>query len=121
MLHPTLGSREVSSSNDKEAPPGIVVHHTKEGVKGGKKRHKRRPQETTTTTNHNDDNDGKVGGSSMRHISTTAHGDKHQARPPMDHFKSLLEEACPNHTYLVRHKLKDYGMRRSFMTSGSLT
>jgi hypothetical protein len=24
-------------------------------------------------------------------------------------------EACPNHTYPIRHKLKDYGMIRSFM------
>jgi hypothetical protein len=39
----------------------------------------------------------------------------------MDHFKRLLEEACPNHAYPIRHKLKDYGMMRSLMTSGSLT
>jgi hypothetical protein len=39
----------------------------------------------------------------------------------MDHFKRLLEEAYPNDAYLIRHKLKDYGMMRSFMTSGSLT
>jgi hypothetical protein len=40
---------------------------------------------------------------------------------PIDYFKRLLEEACPNHTYRVRHKLKDCSMMRSFMTSGSLT
>jgi hypothetical protein len=39
----------------------------------------------------------------------------------MDHFKRLLEEACPNHVYPVMHRLKDYDMMRSFMTSGSLT
>jgi hypothetical protein len=32
-----------------------------------------------------------------------------------------LEEACPNHTYPIRHKLKDYSMMKSFMTLGSLT
>jgi hypothetical protein len=39
----------------------------------------------------------------------------------MDYFKRLLEEACPNHAYPVRHKLKDCSMMRSFMTLGSLT
>jgi hypothetical protein len=43
------------------------------------------------------------------------------ARPPTDHFKRLLEEAWPNHAYPVKHKLKDCGMMRSFMTLGSLT
>jgi hypothetical protein len=39
----------------------------------------------------------------------------------MDYFKQLLEEAFPNHAYPVRHKLKECGMMRSFMNSGSLT
>jgi hypothetical protein len=39
----------------------------------------------------------------------------------MEHFNRLLEEACPNLAYPVRHKLKDYGMMRSFMTSRSPT
>jgi hypothetical protein len=42
-------------------------------------------------------------------------------RPPIDQFKRLLEEAYPNHSYTVRHKLKDCGMMRIFMTSGSLS
>jgi hypothetical protein len=41
--------------------------------------------------------------------------------PPTNYIKRLLEEACPNHTYLIRKKLKDSGMMRSFMTSGSHT
>jgi hypothetical protein len=57
----------------------------------------------------------------MRRISIAAHNDKRPVRPPMDHFKRLLEEACPNHAYPVRHKLKDCSMMRSFMTSGPLT
>jgi hypothetical protein len=39
----------------------------------------------------------------------------------MDHFKRLLEQACLNNAYPVRHKLKDCGMMRTFMTLGSLT
>jgi hypothetical protein len=57
----------------------------------------------------------------VRRILTTAQSDKPPATPPIDHFKRLLEEACPNHTYPDRNKLKDYDMIRCFMTSGSLT
>jgi hypothetical protein len=32
----------------------------------------------------------------------------------------LLEETCPNHTYPVKHKLRDCNMMKSFMASGSL-
>jgi hypothetical protein len=54
-------------------------------------------------------------------ILTTGHSEKRPTRPPTDHFKRLLEEASPNHAYPIMHNLKDYGMMRSFMTSGSLT
>jgi hypothetical protein len=57
----------------------------------------------------------------MRRTPTTACNDNHLVWPPMDHFKRLLEEACQNHANPIRHKLKDYGMVRSFMTSGSIT
>jgi hypothetical protein len=42
-------------------------------------------------------------------------------RPPTDHVKKLLKEVCPNHAYPIRYNLKDYGMMRSFMTSGYFT
>jgi hypothetical protein len=45
-------------------------------------------------TEHDNDNDGEAGGSIVRCISTATHSDKRQVRPPMDHFKRLLEEAC---------------------------
>jgi hypothetical protein len=54
-------------------------------------------------------------------ISTTTRSGRHSARTPIDYFKRLREEACPNHAYIVRHKLKDCGMMQSFMTSESLT
>jgi hypothetical protein len=57
----------------------------------------------------------------MGHILTTACSDKCPVRPSMDHFKRRLEESYPNQAYPIRHKLKDYDMMRSFMTSGSLT
>jgi hypothetical protein len=74
-----------------------------------------------TTTDNDDSNDGEASDSGMMCISTTARSDKREARLPTDHFKRLLEEACPNHPNPVRHKLKDCGMMRSFMTSRSLS
>jgi hypothetical protein len=68
-----------------------------------------------TTTN------GTAGGSSVRRTSTATCNNKRQVRQPTDHFKRLLEEACLNHAYPVRHKLKDCGKMRSFMTSRSIT
>jgi hypothetical protein len=121
MLRPAQGSREVTLSSCKEAPPNVAIHYAKEGIKGGKKRCKQHPEETTIKTDHKDDNDGEVGDSSMRSILIAVHSDKRQARLPTHHFKRLLEETCPNHRYPIGHKLKDYDMMRSFMTSGSLT
>jgi hypothetical protein len=44
-----------------------------------------------------------------------------QALPPIDHIERLLEEACLNHVYLVKHKLKDFDMMKNFKIPGSLT
>jgi hypothetical protein len=68
-----------------------------------------------------DDNDSEVGGSGVRRTPAATQNDKRRARPSTFHFKRLLEEACPNHTNPVRHKLKDCSMIRSFMISGSIT
>jgi hypothetical protein len=42
-------------------------------------------------------------------------------RPPIDHFERLLEEACSNDAYPIKHKLKDCDMMKNFMISRSLT
>jgi hypothetical protein len=77
--------------------------------------------QATPSRDHDDRNDGEAGGSDVRRILITTCSDKHQPRPPTDHFRKLLKEACPTHVYFIRHKIKDYNMMRSFMTSGSLT
>jgi hypothetical protein len=79
------------------------------------------PSTTMTTTDYINDNDGKAGGFGVGCVTTVMHNEKRQARSPIYHFKRLLEEACPNHTYPIRHKLKDYDMMKSFMISRSLT
>jgi hypothetical protein len=57
----------------------------------------------------------------MGYIMTTRRSIKRQARPLIDHFERLLEEACPNHAYPIKHKLKDCSMMKNFVSSGSLT
>jgi hypothetical protein len=56
----------------------------------------------------------------MEHVTEAAGNSKRQARPPTDHFEKLFKEMCLNHTYSVKHKLRDCGMMKSFMTTGSL-
>jgi hypothetical protein len=57
MLRLAQGSREVTPSNDKEAPSDVAAHCTQEGIKGGNKRRKQHLQGTTTMTSHNDGDD----------------------------------------------------------------
>jgi hypothetical protein len=45
---------------------------------------------------------------------------RHQAWQLKDHFKKLLEVTCPNHTYPIKHKLKECTMMKNFMTTGAL-
>jgi hypothetical protein len=46
---------------------------------------------------------------------------KCQARQLKEHFQKLLEATCLNHSYSVRHNLKDCTMIKNFMTSGALS
>jgi hypothetical protein len=55
----------------------------------------------------------------VRTMAATGSG-KCQAQPPTDHFEKLMEETCLNHTYPVKHKLRDYDMIKNLMTSGSV-
>jgi hypothetical protein len=111
----------VTPSSSKKAPSDGVIHSPKSGAKGGRKRHKQHPQGATTMIDHDNGNCGKAGNSSMGHIATVAHGDRCQVRPSTDHFRRLLEKACSNHAYPIKHKLKNYDMMKSFMISESFT
>jgi hypothetical protein len=63
----------------------------------------------------------EAGGSGVARITAAIGNSKHQALSPRDHFERLLEEAWLNHVYLVKHNLRDCGMMKNFMVSGSLT
>jgi hypothetical protein len=121
MHRPTPASREVTLSSDKKASFDDAARCVQDSIRGGNKRCKKRPLGTTTTSSHDDDRGWEAGSSGMGCVTTATRGGRHLTRMPLDHFKRFLEEACPNHTCPVRHKLKDCGMMQSFMTSGSLT
>jgi hypothetical protein len=68
-----------------------------------------------------DGDNEEAGGSGVSRGATTIGSSKRQVWPPIDHFERLLEEACPNHTYPIKQKLRDCGMLKNFMFLGSLT
>jgi len=35
-----------------------------------------------------------------------------------DHFEKLLEGPCPNHSFLIKHLYKDYGLMKRFLSEG---
>jgi hypothetical protein len=118
---PIPGSREAVPGNSQAAPFGTAIQGAKKDAKGGKKRRKWWPQWVAATTDYDDDDDKKADGSNMEYVAATGHSVKRQARPPINHFERLLEEAYPNHAYPVKHKLKDCDMMENFMTLRSLT
>jgi hypothetical protein len=106
------------TSHGPKQRQGGIIRHRFMGHRGG---HQGRKEEDTTATNDNGGNDKQLGGSSMVRIATTAGSSKCQVWPPTDHFEKLLEEACPNHAYPVKHKLRDCSMMKNVMALGSIT
>jgi hypothetical protein len=91
------------------------------GARGGKKRCKQWLQGFTAAADGDGGDNEEADGSGMARVATAAGSSKRQARPPIDHIERLLEEACPNHSYPIKHKLRGYGMMKNFMVLGSLT
>jgi hypothetical protein len=78
------------------------------------------PQRITITTSCNDD-DKEADGSNEEYVAAAEHDFKRQARQPKENFEKLLEAACPNHVYHIKHKLKECTMMKNFMTSGTIS
>jgi hypothetical protein len=69
----------------------------------------------------NDSDDEKANNSDAEYVVAAEHDFMRQMRQPKDHFEKLLEATCPNHSYPVKHKLKDCTMMKNFMTSGAFS
>jgi hypothetical protein len=72
-----------------------------------------------TTSCDEGDNDKDVGDSDEELIAAAERDFKHQAWQPADHFEKLLKATCPNHTYPIKHKLKECTMMKNYMTTGT--
>jgi hypothetical protein len=75
-------------------------------------------QWVTITTNCDEgDNDKDIGDSDEELITTAERDSKRQAWQPAYHFEKLLEAIYWNHTYPVKHKLKECTMIKNYMTT----
>jgi hypothetical protein len=63
----------------------------------------------------------RVGSSSAEHAIEAAGDSKCQVLMLKGHFKKFLEETCPNHACVIKHKLRDCSLMKSFKTMGSLS
>jgi hypothetical protein len=71
-------------------------------------------------TNCNEGDNNKDAGDFDEELIVASERDsKRQAWQPANHFEKLLEATCPNHTYPVRHKLKECTMMKNYMTIGT--
>jgi hypothetical protein len=112
-LSETIGKWPPASA--RWCPPNVVDQGAKKGTKGSKKRQKWHPRRVVVA------DEKKVDDSDKEYVAAAECGFKSQVRPPTDHFKRLLEAACPNHTYPVKHKLKECAMMKNFLTLEDLT
>ena len=51
--------------------------------------------------------------------ATKQKGSRASTEGAPNHFKKLLEGACPNHAFLVKHLYKDYALMKHFLFGGS--
>jgi hypothetical protein len=114
QLHP-------APSSSGEVSPDVIIQDAKEGTRGGKKRRKQHHQKNAPMINDNSDISKEAGGSIMACTMAITDSGKRQARPPMDHFTNLLKETWLNHANPIKHRLRECGMMKNFMASGSLT
>jgi hypothetical protein len=87
--------------------------------KGAKRGPKQQPQWVMVATYGDEGgNDKELDDSDEELITAVERDFKLQVRQPANHFEKLLEVTCPNHTYPIRHKLKECPMMKNYMTMG---
>jgi hypothetical protein len=114
-----LGNMKTAVSSSRAAPSKATVKSTRKGAKGGKKGQKWHPRCVAIMAS--DDNDEeKADDSGKEYVMAVKHDFKHKTWQQKDHFKKLHKATRPNHSYLVKHKLKDCTVMKNFMTSVAL-
>jgi hypothetical protein len=100
--------------------PKATTKDARKAAKGSKKGKKWHPQSVAIATS-NDGDDKEADDSNEEYVTAVKHDFKRQAWQPKDHFEKLFEAACQNHSYPVKHKVKNCTMMKNFMTSGALS
>jgi hypothetical protein len=62
-----------------------------------------------------------VDGSDEEYVAGAECDFNHQVWQLKDHFWKLLEVACLNHTYALKHKINGFTMMKNFMTPRALS
>jgi hypothetical protein len=70
-----------------------------------------------TTSCDEGDNDKDASNSDEELIAIAERDFKRQARQSADHLEKLLDATYPNHTYRIRHKLKECTMVKNYKTT----
>jgi hypothetical protein len=79
---------------------------------------RRWPQRVTIAASCDEgDNDKDASNSDEELIAIAERDFKRQARQSADHLEKLLDATYPNHTYRIRHKLKECTMVKNYMTT----
>jgi hypothetical protein len=111
-------SAKAALSGSRGAPTMATDKGARRGARSDKRGSKRQTQRVAVATSYDEGNNDKDISDSDEELVTTAECDsKAQARQPTDHFKKLLEATCPNHTYPVKHRLKECTMMKNYITT----
>jgi hypothetical protein len=117
-LHP--GQHE---NNRQWKPSSTIQSHHQERLErhqGWQEGAEEAPRCIVVAVSNNGD-DEKADDSSKECVAAAERDFKRQTQQSKDHFEKLLKATCPNHSCLIKHKLKDCTMMKNFITSGAFS
>jgi hypothetical protein len=115
------GSGKVALGGAWGASTIAIEKGTKWGIKSDRREPRRWPQRIMVATSRDEENNDKdVGDYDEELMAAAEHDFKREVQLPVDHYKELLKETCPNHIIACQHKLKVCTMMKKYMTMGSL-
>jgi hypothetical protein len=112
-----MGNTKAPTGDSHTETPKATIRSARKGTNGSKKGQKRHTQRIAVATSGDSDNK-EVDDSNKDYVTAAESDFKRHVRQPNDHFEKLLEATFPNHSYLIKHKLKDCTMMKDSMTSG---
>jgi hypothetical protein len=91
----------------------------KGGIKSDKRGPRQHQQRVMITASYDEEmNDKDTDDSDEELMAAAEHDFKCPALSPTNHFEKLLNTACPNHTFPIKHKLKECSMTKKLHGHG---